>query len=46
MKKLIILFAIIIITVYSAKLIIRLYGALKKLMSINEPGAVMPSQEE
>jgi hypothetical protein len=46
MKKLIILFALIIIIVYAAKFIIRLYGALKKVMSINEPEAAVPSQEE
>jgi hypothetical protein len=46
MKKLIILFTLIMMIVYSSKLIIRLYGALTKVMSINEPEAVMPSQEE
>jgi len=46
MKKIITLFALIMIIVYSVKLIIRLNGALAKAMSTDERKLAMTSQEE
>ena len=46
MKSVITLFALITVIVYLAKMIMKLYGALKNILTINEPKAAMPSQEE